>query len=190
MKNFLSKSRWFFGVAVMGRALPVMAATSISGQIEFIGGASLNGPLDTATAFTGFFGPGGTGGPQVLFGSTGTYSSVAAGTEVSFSLFTFNPAPSTTPWNLWSFSSGGTTFSFDVTSLTIAAQNPYFLDLQGTGIAHATGFADTMGTWTITDTGATPTFTFGALTMVPEPSVAALLLLGLSGVVLRKSRRS
>jgi hypothetical protein len=171
------------GLAIVIFALPVRSAPSITGTIEFVGGASLNGPLDTATAFSSIFGPLGTGNPMVRSGATGTYSIVAAGTEAAFSLFSFNPAPPS-PFTLWSFSIGATTFSFDATSVVVSAQNVNFLDLEGTGVAHVTGFADTAGTWSITSTGSGPVFTFGGqTTIVPEPSTAALLLLGSAGLL-------
>jgi hypothetical protein len=170
------------GLTVITFVSPVHAAPSITGTIEFVGGASLNGPLDTATAFSSIFGPLGTGNPLVRSGATGTYSLVPAGTEATFSLFTFNPAPAA-PFTLWSFSIEGTAFSFDATSVVVSSQNANFLDLEGYGTAHVTVFADTQGTWSITLTGNSPVFTFGAqTTVVPEPSAAAMLLLGSGGL--------
>lgn len=165
------------GLAIVAFGSPLLAAaSSITGTIEFVGGANLNGSLDTATDFSLLFGPLGTGSPGVRSGATGTYSLVTPGTQATFSLFTFNPSPAS-PFTLWSFSAGGTLYSFDATSVVISAQNANFLDLEGTGVAHVTGFADTAGTWSITATGAGPTFTFGEqTTLVPEPSSVALLL--------------
>ena len=178
------------GLAAVAFAFPARSAPSIAGTIEFVGGASLNGTLDSATAFSSIFGPLGTGNPMVRSGATGSYSVVPAGTEAAFSLFTFNPAPPSS-FTLWSFSLGGTSFSFEATSVIISAQNANFLDLEGTGIAHVTGYADTQGTWSITATGAGPTFTFGEqTTMVPEPSAAALFLLGTAGLVICFYRNS
>jgi hypothetical protein len=170
------------GLAIFALASPLYAAPSITGTIEFVGGANLNGPLDTATAFSAIFGPLGTGNPLVRSGASGTYSIVPAGTEATFSLFTFNPGP-VSPFTLWSFSVGSTLFSFDATSVAISDQNANFLDLEGTGVAHVTGYADTQGTWSITLTGSGPTFTFGEqTTIVPEPSTATLLLAAVGGL--------
>jgi len=163
----------------------VAAANYINGDIQFNGGATLDtGNLATATAFTSIFGPGGTSTmPQVLGGGTqtGDYAGVPDGTLVSFSTFAFNAA-AVTP--LWSFMVGTTAYSFDATSVTVAFQSSFFLDITGTGVAHISGFNDTSGVWTVTDTGAggTPVFTFGAATDLsgnptPEPSTTALLLL-------------
>lgn len=176
------------------------AANAINGQIEFNGGATLDtGNLATATAFTSIFGPGGPSTmPQVLGGGTqtGDYATVPDGTLVSFSTFSFS-APSVTP--LWSFTVGGTAYSFDATSVTVAFQSSFFLDITGTGVAHITGFTDTTGVWEVTDTGAggSPVFTFGAATDLsgnptPEPSTTALLLLFLpvAWVAFRARRNS
>jgi len=178
----------------------VEAANYINGQIQFNGGATLDtGNLATATAFTSIFGPGGPSTmPQVLGGGTQTldYSSVPDGTPVNFSTFSFSAA-SVTP--LWSFAVGTTAYSFDATSVTVAFQSSYFLDITGTGVAHITGFNDTTGVWEVTDTGAggTPVFTFGAATDLsgnptPEPSTTALLLLFLpvTWVAFRARRNS
>ncbi|HEV2207707.1 MAG TPA: PEP-CTERM sorting domain-containing protein [Verrucomicrobiae bacterium] len=172
-------------LVVGGWCAPVLADTPITGQIQFGGGANLNGSLGTATGFSSFFGPLGTGTPEVAYGSSGTYASVPVGTGATFSNFSFSPAP-VTPFSLWSFSVGTTEYSFDVTSLTIAAQNASFLDLQGTGVAHVTGLTDTTGNWSITDTGTGPMFTFGNLTNVPEPATSGLILLGLTALGVRR----
>jgi PEP-CTERM motif len=177
------------GLACVVFATSAAAAPYINGQIQFVGGADLNNSLGSATAFTAFFGTLGTGDPQVRSGSTGTYSSVPGGTQAAFSLFTFNPAPVSVP-ALWSFTVGSTTYSFDATSVVIQTQTSSILNLEGNGLAHVTGFADTYGTWSITDTGTGPVFTFGNATQVPEPSSAAFLISGVVAFfVVRRARR-
>ncbi|HHY87004.1 MAG TPA: PEP-CTERM sorting domain-containing protein [Verrucomicrobia bacterium] len=54
--------------------------------------------------------------------------------------------------------------------------NCLFLNIEGTGIAYITGFEPTPGTWTITQTGTGPVFTFGSSMVIPEPSSATLLV--------------
>jgi len=182
------------GIAgLMVGGISAVAQPSINGSVAFIGGATLDGPMDTATAFTSFFGSSGSGTPTVLAGSqTGDYLAVPDNTPATFTLFTFNPpAPSVIP--LWTLMVGAVSYSFDATSVVDAFQNSVFLDLQGTGVAHITGFADTVGTWSITDTGlgSVPVFTFGAgVQVVPEPSSIALLLVGASVFAFRaKAKR-
>ncbi len=177
------------GRCIFSRLLGLLAAGGsnalgagyITGDIQFNGGATLDtGDLATATSFTSIFGPGGPSTmPQVLGGGTQTvdYSTVPDGTLVNFSTFSFAVNAPVTP--LWSFTVGGTSYSFDATSVTVAYQSSFFLDIVGTGTAHITGFNDTSGVWEVTDTGAggTPVFTFGAATDLagnptPEPSTS------------------
>jgi len=182
MKNQITKS-FLLGVLSFGLAvLPLGAATYINGNISFTGGITLNGPINTASAITSYFGvlgPG-VGGPLVNFGPTGDYAAVPAGKAADFTVFTFNPQP-VAPFQLWTFSVGAVTYSFDVTSVVLNFQDSHFLNLQGTGIASISGggtdFLPTAGTWSITDTGTggSPVFTFGNITAVPEPSSAALM---------------
>jgi hypothetical protein len=195
MKRNLFKQLAACAIALAMTALGAQAQPSITGEISFSGGATLNGPLGSATAFTSVFGPLGPGldVPVVNSGATGSYANVPVGTPVSFTPFTFNPAPAST-FQLWSFVDGGSTYSFDVTSVSIAYQLPNFLNIEGTGVAYITGFAPTAGTWGITDTGSTGSvFTFGNVVIVPEPSAAALiplfLLLGSIGLAIRRLGR-
>jgi hypothetical protein len=175
------------GVVILvaaGTVLTAEAQSSINGSIAFIGGATLNGPISTATAFSSIFGPSGSGTPVVLAGyQTGAYSSVPDNTPTTyFNVFTFSPAQPT-PFPLWQLAASGVTYSFQVTSITVPLQNQFFLDIQGNGVASITGgstsYTDTLGTWSITSTGvgSVPVFTFGAeTTVVPEPSSVNLLL--------------
>jgi hypothetical protein len=156
----------------------------INGDISFTGGATLNGPMASATAFTTIFGPSGYPSQPVVQGwsQTGDYASVVTGTPVNFPVFTFSPSP-VLSFVLWSFTFGGNTYSFQADpTITIDFQSSKFLDIEGTGTASITGFTDTTGTWSIVDTGqGAPVFTFGAATQVvappvPEPSAFALLV--------------
>jgi hypothetical protein len=186
LKNMKTNLLKLLTVAAIG--LTVMASNvsgqEFSGQISFTGGAYLNGPLATATAFTNFSGVTVQGLSQ-----SGAYSSVPAGTPVTFSIFTFNPAqPSVNP--LWTFAIGPTTYSFTATSISVVFQNSFGLDLDGNGIASITGFTDSPGTWAITDTGTGPVFTFGAnVNVVPEPSALALILGFVPIALLYRSRK-
>lgn len=168
------------GILVVGLTAQAQIFT---GSISFAGGAVINNNLGSATAFSSYFGPlgPGTGSPVVLGGTTGDYSSVPAGTQVTFTPFTFDSAPvSVAP--LWTFTYNSITYSFDITSETSYFQNTQFLNLAGTGVAKATGFQDAVGTWTITDTstsGAAVQVTFGAsVNAVPEPSPMSLAMVG------------
>lgn len=158
--------------ALSTRAIPV------TGSIQFLGGATLNGPIDTATAFTGFtdplFIPG--SGPIVQAGSqSGSYASVPNGTATTWTPFSFAPgSASVVP--LWTFTVGTTVYSFNATTINIDKQDSSILNLSGMGMAHIDGLEDTQGGWTITLTGGDATFTFGASSSVPDGTSTAVLL--------------
>jgi hypothetical protein len=166
------------GVAANAAALPISGAVSFSGTAAFD-----NNNLLLATKFTSFSASSvsGTGG-------TGSYSGLTAGTTVTFPAtgFTFFPALSPSPLvPLWISTVGPTTFSLDALSLTIVFRNESNIAIEGTGIAHITGFDDTLGTWSITANSAGGTASFSAGTIVPEPLTLILLgsgLLGLAGL--------
>lgn len=84
--------------------------------------------------------------------------------------------------DFWSIDS----FGFELTSITRGFTNDpdTFLVLEGTGVMSATGFEDTMGTWSFTgDTsdGGTFGWSAGSNALVPEPGMLALLGIGLAG---------
>ncbi len=152
-------------------------ADTISGTIQFSGGAQLdNSNLGLATQFVSIFGPGGLGSnPAVLAGTeTGNYTGIANGTPAVFTPFNFATPPVGGVIPLWTLTVGGIVYSFDATSVQLVFHDSTFLDIGGQGVAHITGMQDTVGTWSITDTGAvgaTPVFTFGAATQVGSPTV-------------------
>lgn len=174
-------------------------AQIFTGSISFVGGADLDNPIGSATSFVNFYGPSGSGGPVVQAGSltSGVYASVPGGTAATFNTpFTFSPSPAS-PLQLWTFSVGGTTYSFDVNAVTTDIQNVYsggiaYLNVGGTGIGYVTGYSPTPATWSITGTTANSgslTITIGsAVNAVPEPSALALALVGLviCGVFFRR----
>jgi len=168
-----------FGSLLLAFALStgVARATPITGTINFNGEATTNsGNLATATSFTTIV------GTTVVPLELGSYAAIPAITPVTFTPFAFNAA-GVTP--LWTLTYAGVTYSFTATSIVVAAQNANFLNITGTGIASITGFQNTAGSWSITDTtvGGSPTFTFGAASVVPDSGTTAMLiLLGVAGI--------
>ncbi|MCK5396572.1 MAG: PEP-CTERM sorting domain-containing protein [Gammaproteobacteria bacterium] len=82
-------------------------------------------------------------------------------------------------------------FSFDLTELTRGfTENPdKFLVLSGAGTLSATGFDDTVATWSFSgDTTGTGVFSWSATSevSVPEPNILFLLSIGLISIGLRK----
>ena len=136
---------------------PSAKATTINGSIAFSAlGVTVNNPnLALATSFT-------LDSPYVAMSPTGTYSTVPLLTAVVFNGFTFNPAvASVTP--LWTFSSGGIVYSFDATSVVAdynASRSEW--DIGGTGLAMATGFTTTEGSWTVNLSQTDASFAFDA----------------------------
>jgi len=116
-------------------------AIPITGSVDMSGTATLDNPLlgsaTQATAFTG-----------VTVGGTPTGSYVGtAGSIVTWNAFGWTP-PSTPVGSLWSFVSGGLTYSFHLSTVSVAGQSDSFLNLLGTGTLSISGgsYTDTQGT--------------------------------------------
>jgi hypothetical protein len=116
---------------------------------------------------------------------TGTYASVPMFTSVTFNGFKFNPAvASITP--LWTFNIGPagnqTVYSFDATTVTSMYNTPlHEWDIGGQGLALATGFTTTPGTWNVNLSQSGASFVFdsseaAAPISVPDGGSTAMLL--------------
>ena len=164
--------------AILALCATPVKATPVQGSINFDGEATTNtGSLATATAFTSI-----TGTFVDPATQTGVFASVPNYTPVTFTPFSFS-ASGVTP--LWTFTIGSTTYSFDATSIVVETQNSTFLNIEGSGVAHVTGYTDAVGTWSITDTGNGPNFTFGEGTNVPDGGATVVLMaLGLGAIAL------
>ena len=150
-------------------------AVPIVGGISLAGAYTTNtGDINTATAFTSF--------PFVFVtGVSGSYTGVATGfgTAVTMNPFSFNPfSGAVTP--LWTFMSAGSTYSFDLTVLSLTQQGNNTLTLNGTGTLHITGFTDTAGSWLFTANQAVDTFTFSSSNGAVPDSGSAVALLGIA----------
>jgi hypothetical protein len=172
---------------------PIPAAP-ISGSISFFGSSMASGPS-------------GLGTTSITFASnwnfvtgTGTYSSILSLTPATFNNFSFTgdgtavsltaPVPS-----LWSLSSGGNSYSFDLLSLGDGHVEQGSIAFTGSGLLHATGFDDTIGSFAMSGTGNDFVYTlsFVTNTAVPEATTlipVAVLALGAILLELRRRRRA
>ena len=186
-------------VLVLGTVVLAAAkasATSITGSIQFGETSSVTSSLSSIGAANNNFG-GGIGSDPVVMGGTqtGSYSGVNAGTSATWSPFSFNPpAAFVTP--LWNMFVGGRNYNFSATSINVLGTDGTLANLEGTGLAHITGYDDTEGSWTATATSqGCQTFSFVATPApgldgsVPDGGTTALLLgAGLTGLALLRRK--
>jgi hypothetical protein len=131
-----------------------------------VGVPVLNGPAGSATAITNF------SSDTVTSSAPGNYAGLG-GLVAGWSPFAF--APAVVPVvPLWTFSTNGSTYSFDATSVQLDFQNTNFINIYGSGIAHLTGYADTPGTWSIGIGQIGSSYTFAASTSVSATNLPLL----------------
>ena len=185
MKNRLTTTLAALAVGCLAwAATPDASAIPINGTITF--DSPTNGSVTTTAGVTTVAFP-----SMVINSTTLDYTTAGAtGTPASFTNFSFSgPALSPTligaPINLWSV--GG--FSFQLTGLTGAIIGDGAYIISGVGIAYGPGsFTATAGTFTLSGTGANPSFTFLASTTatgvaVPDGGMTvALLGMTLAGI--------
>jgi hypothetical protein len=160
---------WVIGLTVAFSSIDADAGPPfINGSISFVGTPVPNGPLLTATAFTNF-----TSVFVSAVGSPGSYSNVPVFTAASWTPFSFSP-PVAPVVPLWAFTNGGLIYSLDATSVTMAYRTNNVVDIQGSGIAHITGFADTPSTWIFAANQNSSSYVFSATTYVSPTNVPVL----------------
>jgi len=155
------------GFAMSLQAIPITGNLSLSGTISMDGTSFV-----TATKFTSF--------EDVTVGGASALSGAYVGTKgaaVTVTPFTWSPPTASTPINpLWTFISGGNTYSFDLSVLHVDYASPTGLLLSGLGTAYITGpgldYTETTGTWDFSaQSQGLSTFTYSSTTVVPAASV-------------------
>jgi hypothetical protein len=188
------------GTAVLGLMSQSAQAVPINGSIGFNG--------------NGFGSQGAGGSPSTLTFNNpmtvdslfrfGDYSGVPAGTAVNFAPITWTGSGTSamlTSLNSpeWSFTTGGTTYSFNLLSLTSATMNGGAVSLQGTGVAFISGAINrdpTFATFSVQGTGNNFSFQIiqasNSVAGVPDGgSAIALLGMGVMGLeFLRRKLRA
>lgn len=170
------------------------SAIGISGTIQMNGSTTLDS-TSLATATQASFNP--LAPDAFVTSGTGSFAVVPAFpalTPVEFNNFQFTLGANVVN-DLWSFTSGGLTYSFDLGSITSIAQDSGSLEIRGLGTLQITGllspYTDTAANWSfeITDTanGGNSTFVFAFAdsntAAVPDGgATAALLGAGLLGM--------
>lgn len=170
-------------LACLSATVSAVKATQINGEISLSGTYTINGtnfkPYDPilnplgATAFTGF-------SSVEVESAAGDYAGTV-GDVVTHNAFSFTPFSG--PITLWTFTDGGTTYSFTLNDLDVDYRATKSLVLSGTGFASITGFDSTPGDWTFTANTGGGTFSFSSTNSVPDGGATAMLLgVGLLGI--------
>lgn len=113
------------------------SAASVYCQIGMMGRATLNAPLATATGFN-LFENGRVGCGTDMFSVPGA---ISLNTPVTFSTFSFDPAPAT-PFTIWSFVDGGREYSLALDEMTFdrfTFAGNQFLNIVGAGFLYVDG---------------------------------------------------
>lgn len=168
-----------FGTAVGASWTPADNALNTGGSITTANadGVIFNDGIDPSAVDEG-----------LVTGAFGDYVGTL-GSFVDFNDFVFDPFTFGT--QLWTFGSGGNTYSFSMSTITIVSQTSNSISLEGTGVASITGFDNTSGNFTLTLNQNRQAFSFSSsASVVPVPAAVWLFgsgLIGLIGFARRKT---
>ena len=191
----ISKGLLGYGICLflIVAAFPHAQAVPISGSASFLGTATASGPSGGGTTTINF-----SNNWNFLTG-TGTFSGIP---QTAATLHNFSFTGDGTSVNLsaqvlplWSFTSGGNNYSFDLLSLSSGHTEAGSMAFTGAGTLHATNFDNTPASFGMTGSGTNFVYTLSFITntAVPEPSTFALAGFGLAlcGAVARfRGRKS
>jgi len=164
-----------------------LQAYTIDGEIHFLGAFT---PLDSSGSATTLGDATGLSFDLAVVGAASGDLSATAGRLASITTFQFDPVLDPVPVEpLWTVTGwDGKVYSFTLNTIYIDLHSDNQLNLSGTGVLHADGFEDTLGTWNFQG-GGTTMFTFRADDVAVDsggggvPVVdggSAMMLLGIS----------
>ncbi|HZL13769.1 MAG TPA: hypothetical protein VFC85_06450 [Verrucomicrobiae bacterium] len=173
----------FLVVFVCFNSVAILAALQpFNGNIGFVGDCTMldsssfpitDSDFSSAVAFGSFI------NVDSFTEASGIYTNVPNFSSASFTPFSFNLITPVNP--LWVFTNSGSIYSFELTSVHVSFVAGSFLDIQGTGIAHVDGFADTPGFWTFECSKPTAdgfdTYSFRVSTSVNSTNIPTLSIM-------------
>jgi len=156
-------------------------STAITGSASFFGNVTASGASGGGLTSIAF------GSNWTFVTGNGSFGSILLGTPAAFNNFSFTgdgtAAVLTAPvLPLWSLTSGGNNFSFNLQSLTNGHTESGAMAFTGMGTLFATGFDPTPASFSMSGTGTSFFYelSFVTNTAVPEPSSIALAGFGLA----------
>jgi hypothetical protein len=183
-----NKMKKIFIIAALATGLWCAQAYAFTGNVV-MGSSDGNSNLTVSN---------GGGSTTLTFGANWSVSSGngvytgAAGAGVTYTGFTYTTATGVitapaAPFQLWSFVSGGNTFTFKLDSpIKQNSNTATFFQITGVGTGFVNGVDPTRGTWSLTGNGAGVSFQFVSSSVnvfVPDGgSAVALLGIALTGI--------
>lgn len=169
-------------------------AAPISGTISFSGTSMASGPSGQGSTTVSF------ANNWNFVTGTGIYSNILPTTPAAFNSFSFTgdgtSVSLTAPVvSLWSLTYAGNSYSFDLLSLSNGHVVQGAMAFTGAGLLHATGYDDTLGSFSMSGTGNDFTYTLSFVTVsaVPEATSlipVAMLMIGVMLFEVRRRRRT
>jgi len=157
-----------------GPTFAQLPTAPISGTISFSGTSMASGPSGQGVTTVSF------ADNWSFVAGTGIYSSILPGTPAAFNSFSFTgdgtSVSLTAPVvSLWSLTFAGNTYSFDLLSLTNGHVEQGAMGFTGAGLLHATGYDDTLGSFSMSGTGNDFTYTLSFVTVSAVPEATSLI---------------